>query len=307
MSDQSGQDVSVSANTDTSSSETIRLGEISSPTPDYRESFRTSVPEAFRDEMFVKDFERADNPFEAMFKSYKGLQQQLGARPNGVQLPQQDATPEAWQAYYKQIGVPDNIEAYAVQPITYPEQDKGMGDFLNQAHDGAFMNSLKEVARNAGILPHQWQQLVEGYDKAFISQYKADVDAAVAEQRTLNVEFEQMAQTLYGQKAAQVMDVGQKMITQFVPPNMRGMAEKLPNEALMILSGCLYSIHNQFMREDTGFSTQGGTGPMSETEIRSEVRKLMASDAYNKPRHADYDSTHARVKELYAMIPGWKK
>lgn len=308
MSEQSGQELTTNppvTASSTESSETLRLGMDETPLADRRSLFEQNIPENYKNELFVKDLMKADDPFEAMFKSYKSAQQMTGQR-NGVQLPPDDAPPEAWQAFYKQMGVPEDLGLYKVAPVEYPEAEKGIGDYLNQAHDGEFMQELAKLAQQAGITPRQWNALAQGYDKVFIASYKAEVDKAIQAERENNVNFENMAQTLYGQKAGHVMDVGQKMITQFVPQNMRGMMERLPNEALMILSGVLYGVHNAFMKEDAGFSTNGASAPLSEGEIRKEVRRILASPAYNNPRHEGYDAARQQVKDLYAQIPGWK-
>jgi len=97
-----------------------------------------------------------------------------------LKLPASDATPEAWQDYYKQIGVPEAADKYELKFET---------DNVNQE----FVGAAKEWFKEHGLLPHQAQGLASKFNAFQIESIKAQEaaqsEANKVQQETLKKEW----------------------------------------------------------------------------------------------------------------------
>ena len=83
----------------------------------------------------------------SLAKSYLHLQKNLGG--DRINLPGENATDEDWKQVYSKLGVPENIADYKV------DAPEGL--------DENVIGKLKEAAHKAGILPKQYQQLLNQF------------------------------------------------------------------------------------------------------------------------------------------------
>lgn len=270
-------------------------------TPDVKSNFEKLLPETYKEKFFVKNALKAENPFEHILQGYDNLEKTLGQRGQ-LQLPTAETPPEQRKAFYTQLGVPETPDAYKIEPQQWEEQDKQLGEFLTKAHDAPFMNGMKQIFHEANLTPEQVNKVVNGYDKLFMSQFRSDVTAMAEAAAQNDNDFSQMAQTLYGDSAGQIMDVGNKMLKQFVPDNIRPLIPQLDNKSLMVLSGVLNTIHKQFMSEDNLSIPVTGTAK-TRAELIAEGERLMLTDEFKNTRHINHEAMTERVNAIFRNLP----
>jgi hypothetical protein len=127
-----------------------------------------------------------------------------------LKVPGKDATPEEWQAFYKQIGAPDSAEAYE---LPTPEGD-----------DGQFAKTAAEWFKDAGVLPQQAQILATKYNEFAAAQQAAQAAAAEqaqqAEIRALhekNTAEKAELDNEWGQRAPENYEFARRAARQFFP------------------------------------------------------------------------------------------
>jgi hypothetical protein len=121
-------------------------------------------------------------------------------------LPAKDAPPEAWAAFYKQIGAPETPEAYAL-PV--PE-----------GQDDGFAKTAATWFKDAGLLPQQATALASKWNE-FTAAQAATAQAAEA-QRIAALDVKNKAEeaalkTEWGQSHDANMELARRAVRQFVP------------------------------------------------------------------------------------------
>ena len=85
-------------------------------------------------------------------KGHLELEKKFGERPNGIQAPGEDATPEDWAAFYKQLpGYPDAADKYEVAPPSAPAgleiiDEEGFKGFLETMHSSGATKPVVDAA-----------------------------------------------------------------------------------------------------------------------------------------------------------------
>jgi hypothetical protein len=93
------------------------------------------------------------------------LERKFGERPQGLQVPGQDATPEAVQAFRTALGVPQTPDKYTTTAPTMP-------DGMPQMAPEAFQGFLAE-AHKAGMTDAQLAPIVQWYAQYSAQQWQA--------------------------------------------------------------------------------------------------------------------------------------
>lgn len=106
----------------------------------------------------------------ALAKSYVNLESMKGA--NTFKVPGADDPPEAWDAVYKAMGRPDDINGYEFEK---PEIPNGM------YYDDSMMEAMKPIFHEAGLSPAQANKLYEAYNKYQVGSYTTKYDQAAKE------------------------------------------------------------------------------------------------------------------------------
>lgn len=245
------------------------------PPPVALPEFGTIVPPEFKDKPWVK--ETKDVP--SLFKRMDSLLSEMGKKPAGI--PQDTATQEEWDAFYKALGRPDNPEDYDFG--TPPE-----GLPVNEGYQKEMRNILKA----AGVPKNMAKKIVEGHNGIVAKLMKA-------EQETQNANFDKLRDQVFGQEADQAMKVSKALITKYTPESMKDHVANLKNEDLIVLASVIRGIQKDYISEDQIPDGGGGVGPLNEEQRREEGRKLMMTDAYTNPFHPEHDQTVKKVEALY--------
>lgn len=250
------------------------------PTPDAGGSvdLATIIPADFKDKDYLKDIK--DIP--SLFKKLDGAQQLIGKRPAGI--PQDNAPEAEWQAFNKAFGVPEKPDAYEV---VVPE--KG-------AMPKEMVEGVKGIFHKAGLNPRQAKAVSEGWNALMQQQ----AEAAGTQAAQADIDFEKMATETFGERKTEALAQSREIISKYLPANMKGAFNSLPNEQLVILASVVDGIRKDYMSEDNIPGAKGGKPTGSFQDQREEARKLMASPEFLDPFHPNHESVKARVNAIYS-------
>ena len=109
--------------------------------------FKTLIPEEYREEKSLQNFNKMDD----FVKSYLHSQKLVGL--DKIPVPNKHATDEDWKEVYKKLGSPDTAEAYK---YSLPEDHAVPEDTLK---------SFSEEAVKLGLLPNQADGIMKYYNE----------------------------------------------------------------------------------------------------------------------------------------------
>lgn len=248
-------------------------------------SFADSVPEAYKDKPYMSKIQDMDG----LYKSFDSLQEMMGKRPSGI--PQENASPEEWGDFYKQMGRPDTAEGYE---ITFPE-----GAEINQEQLGQF----KELAHQQGLTPKQvkaiadfdmqrsaaMQEGLSGQQEQYLTEQKTALDKLTSEQ--------------FGDRRQEVMDNGDKLVMKYLPESMDEHFRSLDPQSKALMATVLDGITKEYISEDGSIKGQSAEARTSD-DLLVEAHGLMQSEAFTNEFHIENTATRARVQEIYQKISG---
>jgi len=117
------------------------------PTQETAVDFKTLIPEEYREEKSLQNFNKMDD----FVKSYLHSQKLVGL--DKIPVPNKHATDEDWKEVYKKLGSPDTAEAYK---YSLPEGHAVPEDTLK---------SFSEEAVKLGLLPNQADGIMKYYNE----------------------------------------------------------------------------------------------------------------------------------------------
>lgn len=278
------------------------------------EKFAEYIPETFREKQWVKDIllEGKDHSTE-VFSQFENLQKKLGERVanTGLQVPGDDAPPEAVKAFHKALGVPDSVDAYKLEPAQFEEADKNYAEYLQQSRPEGFMNDLKQAALEAGVTPKTLQALLHAHDRAFIKHHREFIAEQIKAEEEHAVDFENLADSTFGADKPRVIENAKKLIGECLPADSpwRVMLNRLgdpsvqitSNQAAILLAGFAEGFRQKYIAEDSGVKTAAGVQFAGVSNPREEARKLMRDKAYYNELDPNYANLRRQVRELYEM------
>lgn len=266
------------------------------------------VPAEYKDKEWVQNILRSENPQTEFFNQFEHARSLVGKRP--LQKPGDDATPEQWQAFYKELGVPETVDAYQTPEIQWSEQDKDLGAAIESTVNKDLVARMAAAAREAGILPQQFQQLYKGYMQANAEVSREAYQQYLDTERSLDETYEQAMTKQYGAQAPQVLEIGRKLLNESVEPHTRQFINELANteegtKALTVLAGAMYGFHKKHVGEDTmpgaGVPSGNATGNIIE-DLSNQAKAIMQTEAYRDHRHPDSVQARQKVDAIYAQM-----
>lgn len=243
--------------------------------------FNEIIPAEYKDKPWIKDVK--DLP--GLFKRTDGLLTEMGKRPAGI--PEDNAPEEKWTAFNKAFGVPEKPEDYKLSPGT-----------TEQPADPKFQEGIKSVFHKAGVSARQAKVLEAGYND-LVTAFLKDAKGASEAQ---DADFEKITNSVFGERKAEALNGAKQLIMAHTPEALKPHIEKLSNENLIILSGVLDAVRQQYISEDA--MPRGGSAPMgmSQEQRQAKGRELMASKAYQNPFDPEHEKVKAEVQRLYGTI-----
>jgi len=252
--------------TDTTTTETPKLGSI--------------IPAEFKDKPYLKDLvdlEVGEAGYGALFKKLNGAQELIGKK---IGVPAADAPDEEHEKYYASLR-PETVDAYE----------------LGEKIDPEFGKVLREGFHKMGATPRQAKMFQDTVLGPILEKEAANK----AEQEKLDAEFTKITTEAFGAENEKVMARANAALKELTPDPLKPFVGALPNESLAVLSGIVNAILDKYGVEDdfgaAGGASGGGEGDPE--QLRRDGEKLMASDAWNNPMHADHSKTVEKVNALF--------
>lgn len=153
--------------------------------------------------------------YEALAKSYTGLEQLLGKKANAVMVPNEKSTPEEIAAFRKAIGVPEKPDDYipALKPEQLPE---------GVTFDENLAKAASSIAHKHNIPPAAMRELANLQMQQVQGMYQAINSMALQELETARTELKQV----YGDKLNEKLDLAKRVaVSAGVPIDSKGFSD----------------------------------------------------------------------------------
>lgn len=242
--------------------------------------FSTVVPEAYRAKEYLKDVKDMD----ALFKKLDGAQELLGKRPAGI--PHDNAKPEEIAAFNKAFGVPDAPAAYELVVPAENPMPKEM------------IEGVKGIFHKAGLNAKQAKMVSEGWNAMLAEQAKA----AGIQTQAQDTNFEQLATETFGENKTTVLASSKALLEKYASEKFKAHINGLSNENLIVMASVLEGVRKDYISEDDLPNRGSGGGGNAASDVQSQARELMKTDAYKNGFHPDHAATKAKVDALYASL-----
>ncbi|HEY9791441.1 MAG TPA: hypothetical protein V6D22_13640 [Candidatus Obscuribacterales bacterium] len=262
-------------------------------------AFMDIVPADLREEQFVKDFAKAENPFDALFKGYKGAQELIGRKSNAVEIPGENATPEQVQAYRKAVGVPETPDGYKFSERDLSKEPEAVQKVWKASGNDALYKVVAQAAHEAGIPPAQLAKLVETVEGHNLNQIKTMVAAAQQSAEQQNVKIKEDFAKFYGgqDKADAARRIGEETLKKVGMP--KEIAQMGADAALIWLANTLH----QKVYSNDKLSTNGGGAPqMTKQELHNKIMQERAKTDPRTGKPIYSDKAHPQHKQHFAYV-----
>lgn len=251
-------------------------------------AFETLIPEEFRDRAYLSDLKTlpvGPDAYKALFKKLEGAQVLIGKKA-GAQPPAADAPAEEAEKFYSTLR-PAKAEEYE-----FPKPAEG------QTVDEEFVKNAREIFYQAGLSKAQVAKMLPAFEKYAIERNAP----AVAEAQKLDKEFAEMTTKTFGAETAPVLARSKALLETLTPDTLKPYLNRLPNEALVVLTGVMESVRAKFMKED---SMDGGNPTGAATDVATlneDLQKVYASDAWKDYKHKDHESVQLKARSIAEAI-----
>lgn len=257
------------------------------------------VPEDLRDKPYFQQILKSENPGKELVTQFDNAQKLIGSKPQAV--PKDDAPDEDWNKFYETVR-PEKADEYELKPADLGKGKEHITEFLKQqGADEAFLKETKELMHKHGLTKRQ-AGFVSDLENKFLGRIAGVLEEQATAQANLDKHFDEIVtKTFAGDKDAAIK-AGREFINKLATDKTKKYAAGLPNEALMLIADMGTQFTKKYESEDSvtpkGQADQGATAD----GLTSEMRTLMASEAYQNPMHVDNDKVLAQVKVLSGRI-----
>jgi hypothetical protein len=238
--------------------------------------WRASLSEDYRDK-----YTEFKDP-NSLMKGYEGLVSKLGQNP--IVKPKDDAPQDVKDAYYKslkkELGAPDDVKAYEFQlPKDAPE------GFV----DTKQLEEMKQVFLDEGISPQAAQKILDKYLGMQLQGYEQlQSDQASKSEESIN----QLKKDWKGEYDGNLVKA-QKFAENYYSEET---VSKFGNDPDFIKD--TLSLYNKMA--EGRIESEGSMGQVqTPADLRAEAVQLMKSSDAQNAMSPNYNTVHARVRELY--------
>ncbi len=254
------------------------------------QDFKTQLGEYGKDPAF----EGFKDP-QALAKAYKETKSLVGQK---LGIPADDATPEAKNAFYKALGVPDKAEEYGLKaPENLPEA-------VAKFYSNEQLTEYQAKAKELNLTPAQAKGLQEWNDATMAKK----IEQLQAQAGTSDKEFNTQAAKLYGSEdnANKALSTARTMTEKYAPEWLRKELPSMPNTALLAIAAVATGLSKEMTGEDMVINGGGTQAPMkSVAELHQDAKALMALPEYSSPFAKGLDiheKSKKDVQAIYAQI-----
>jgi len=249
-----------------------------------------ALPPEHRDKEYFKDI-----TFEKMTNEFVNLQTKLGERPT-VGAPDVNSSQEQRDAFYNSLR-PKGMDEYTFPETDFAKANAGDENFKKTSED--FQTNMRSVFHEAGISQHQADKLTVGYDKL--------LETAEAKIVADDENFDQKITDTFGKDGREAaLTQSKNLMRDNIPEDMKPLLNNLSNDALLLLTTTLQSVHKKYISEDK--IGPGSPGAVGDTKaLRAEAMTIYQSKEYRDFRNPGHDSAVEKYKSLYGQIGAIQK
>lgn len=247
--------------------------------------FSEVIPAEFRDKPYLKDLasmKQGPEAYVELFKKFDGAQALIGKKTGA---PAADAPPEEWDKFHQGFR-PEKAEDYVVQGKEGAKVDED------------FVGILRNAFHAAGMTKRQAEQFQGPLMKFFAERETA----ALAATKESDAKFDTLVKATFGAENEKILARAKAIIKDHTPENLQDHVGKLSNEGMTILAGVVESIRKKYISEDHIDNKDDLAGGGSDTDLRAEGKRLMASKEYTNEFHPDHEKVKAQVADVYTRI-----
>lgn len=287
---------------DTTVSPSPALPPASTSTQDIITPFLESVPEKYRNESYVQEFSKAENPAETLWSTFSTMKGLLDSPNTG--LPPADAPVEKWAEWAASVA-PKDIEAYGdIKPVL-DESKPYLKELLEPVYTPQVINTVLSEAQKLGMQPFQIKGFMDAINKLQVGaaeQYHLH-NINTATQR--DADFNNLCQNVLGKEAKNIIDEGFNYLAASVPKELVDDVKDLPNKSLAAVAYLAFNLKQKYGREDAlpGVGAGHPSAPAETLEtLRAKVADLISNPVHKDPFHSGHDAMVKEVDDLCGRI-----
>jgi len=243
--------------------------------------FQTLIPEEYREERSLQNFQNMND----FVKSYLHSQKLVGA--DKIPVPNKMATDDDWNEVYKRLGRPSSPDEYQYQ---LPEQNK---------LDDATLKAFSEQAHKLGLLPKQAQGIIDYYN----GLAQQSEQSASMQQETARLEAETVLRKEYGPAYDNKINAAKNLATntlgaEFLRDTVLQDGSRLGDNPQVVKA---FATLAEKLSEDN--LVQGDVASaMTIKEINDEISSLtQPGSAYWNKTHINHKKAVEEVQRLYQL------
>lgn len=275
------------------------------------------LPEKFQGDEYkgwTESILKSENPdkLEVILDQAWNAQKLIGQKA-GLKVPGEGATAEEIKEFRAATGVPEAPDAYKFEPTEWSEEDKEVGEQMTKSRGPEYMAKVAQMFHETGISEKQAKELVQRFDKLVLDEHRSTIEQIHEAQTVADADFTTRATDWYGTRVDSVMAEGKKIVDAALadpktPENAATLVRGLGTDFILGIAPILDYVNRTYIQEDTsgGQRSLGNGGsqaaPQSESEMRAEAMKLIATTEYGTPGHPGHDAMVAKVDGIYAKI-----
>lgn len=262
--------------------------------------FLSAIPIEYRETPWVQNILKSENPQEETWKQFANLQQTLGKRPGG--MPHDDAPQEEWDRWAAAVA-PKDISAYGDIKPQLPEDKAHLQPILEEGYPPELIVKVLESFRKYGVPKPAVKEAVGILNEFNISMAENLHQRILQEDGDKEEEFKKIFAEQFGPKYLDnEYKAGVEFVRQHVPPKLAPYLDRLPNEALAIISGLAYAAKQKYGKEDTIPSGNGAYVIEDVASLKQTMDKAMSEEAYRNPMHPSHEAQKRKVAELATRL-----
>lgn len=243
--------------------------------------FQTLIPEEYREERSLQNFQNMND----FVKSYLHSQKLVGA--DKIPVPNKMATDDDWNEVYKRLGRPNSPDEYQYQ---LPEQNK---------LDDATLKAFSEQAHKLGLLPKQAQGIIDYYN----GLAQQSEQSSSMQQETARLEAETVLRKEYGPAYDNKINAAKNLATntlgaEFLRDTVLQDGSRLGDNPQVVKA---FATLAEKLSEDN--LVQGDVASaMTIKEINDEISSLtQPGSAYWNKTHINHKKAVEEVQRLYQL------
>lgn len=252
--------------------------------------FFERIPSELQAKEWVDTLKKSEDPLAEMFKRYDGLFSKLGAKPEGLLVPGEKATPDDWANFHKAIGVPENADGYEYKGAEIPDNLK---QFISD--DPELVKVMKDALHKAGVRKDAANVIFDTFNKYSI----AKAESQIAEANKTLAELENGFKQKFGDRSNAVLDNFKKSTTGLLSAEEAAIFDNLHPAVKVALAAHHEAFSKKYIREDSlNFDVPQGQGQMNEKEYGQKYMELLAAQRKAQVGSSEYIRLTHEIESL---------